>query len=116
MDYITDLGKKSKAELVFKVFRHYKTCGSEKSMGVLFLYFLNHVRQCLYFSTLLLNCIAAMICHVKSIRSHFAVESINDVAQTSLTQNLIKNLCFECYVWKERKYALRPCFLKTGIE
>lgn len=68
----------------------------------LFLYFLVLVR-CLYFllKNSLVNCAVAMICHMGYVRSHFAVESINRVAQTTLTQNLIKYLCLKCCVGKE---------------
>lgn len=91
----------------------------KKERGVLSYVFisLSSLDKCLYLLLiLLLSCVVAMICHVGSGRSHFAVESINEMAQASLTQNLMKNLSFECCVGKETKVALRRHFLKTGIE
>lgn len=60
-----------------------------------------------------LNCVVAMICHVESVRSRLA-ESINDVAQSGLTEFDQEFKC--CFVGKERNHGLRYCFLQTSVE
>lgn len=81
-------------------------------MGFQCIYFLVLVRQVsLFFVTSLAKLCRCHGCHAWCVRSHFAVESINDVARITLTQNLIKNLlCFECCVGKGETRCFEALF------